>query len=76
MMHGTVPEQIYRRNYLTIGIRALFAVALLLLVWDGDVAAIDPGFKVLAFYSTDVEPDHVHTANDALAFYRVFGGKE
>ena len=75
MMHGTVPEQIYRRNYLTIGIRALFAVALLLLFWDGDVAAIDPGFKVLAFYSTDVEPDHVHTANDALAFYRVLAAK-
>lgn len=31
--------------------------------------AKEPEFKVLAFYSTDVEPDHVKTAKDALAFY-------
>jgi hypothetical protein len=70
MTHGTVPGKINRRNYITTGIRALLAFALLLLFWDGTVAASDHGFKVLAFYSTDVEPDHVHTANDALAFYR------
>ena len=26
----------------------------------------EPAFKVLAFYSTDVEPDHVKTAKDAF----------
>ena len=29
-----------------------------------------PRFKVLCFYSTDVESDHVRTANDAIAFYK------
>jgi uncharacterized protein len=75
MTHGAVPGKINRRNYLTTGIRALFGAALLLLFWGGPVAANDPGFKVLAFYSTDVEPDHVHTANDALAFYRDLAAK-
>ena len=75
MTHGTVPGKINRRNSLTTGIRARFAAALLFLFWGGPVAANDPGFKVLAFYSTDVEPDHVHTANDALAFYRDLAAK-
>jgi type 1 glutamine amidotransferase len=34
-----------------------------------------PAFKVLAFYSTDVEPDHVRTAKDALAFYQDLAAK-
>jgi uncharacterized protein len=75
MTHGTVPGKMSRRNYLTIGIRALFAAAFLFLFCSGPVAANDPAFKVLAFYSTDVEPDHVHTANDALAFYRNLAAK-
>jgi len=28
-----------------------------------------PAFKVLAFYRTDVEPDHIHFANDAISFF-------
>src|SRR5580704_4332788 len=32
-------------------------------------------FQVLAFYSTDVESDHVKTANDALDFYRGLAAK-
>ncbi|HEY2547944.1 MAG TPA: ThuA domain-containing protein [Candidatus Acidoferrum sp.] len=34
-----------------------------------------PAFKVLAFYSTDVEPDHVHAASDALVFFRDLASK-
>ena len=49
---------------------------LLLLFWSWRPSRKNPAFKVLAFYSTDVEPDHVHTANDALAFYRDAGGKK
>jgi hypothetical protein len=35
----------------------------------------EPKFKVLAFYSTDVESDHVKTANDAIAFYKELAAK-
>jgi uncharacterized protein len=35
----------------------------------------EPEFKVLAFYSTDVEPDHVKTAKDALGFYQELAAK-
>jgi type 1 glutamine amidotransferase len=37
--------------------------------------AQEPAFKVLAFYSTDVAPDRVHTANDSLAFFRELAAK-
>jgi hypothetical protein len=36
----------------------------------------EPAFKALAFYSIDVERDHVKTANDAIAFYRDVAVKE
>lgn len=39
------------------------------------LAPTGPAFKVLAFYSTDVEPDHVKTAKDALAFYAQLAAK-
>lgn len=45
-------------------------VAISAFAWNGPVFAQEPAFKVLAFYSTDVEPDHVHVANDALVFFR------
>ncbi len=57
------------------GFQKLFAVALVLLIWNTAAVAQEPAFKVLAFYSTDVEPDHVHTADDALAFYRALAAK-
>lgn len=75
MKQATVPGKTIRRTCLTTATRALFAAALLLLVSDGAAATKDPAFKALAFYSTDVEPDHVHTANDALAFYRDLAAK-
>lgn len=49
----------------------VFVAATLLAVLCGSVSlAAEPAFKILAFYSTDVESDHVKTANDAIAFYR------
>jgi len=53
---------------------ALLAAVLLVLFSDGTVAPMTV-FKVLAFYSRDVEPDHLHSANDALAFYRDLAAK-
>lgn len=35
-----------------------------------------PAFKVLALYTTDVEPDHVHFANDALRFFGALAEKQ
>jgi hypothetical protein len=61
---------------LLAGFRALLGGALLLLFWSSAAIAQEPAFKVLAFYSTDVEPDHVHTANDALAFFRGLAAKK
>jgi uncharacterized protein len=70
MKQAIVPECTRRRIYLVTEIRTLLVAVVLLLFWNVAAAAQEPGFKVLAFYSTDVEPDHVHTANDALAFFR------
>ena len=70
MMRATLYGKRSRRPWLNAGIRVLFATALLAFVCAGLTFAKEPAFKVLAFYSTDVESDHVKTANDALAFYR------
>jgi hypothetical protein len=53
-----------------------FVAATVLAVLCGSAALVaEPSFKVLAFYSTDVEGDHVKTANDAIAFYRDLAAK-
>lgn len=53
-----------------------FVAATVLAVLCGSAAlAAEPSFKVLAFYSTDVEGDHVKTANDAIDFYRDLAAK-
>ena len=65
-----------RRNFLVLGIRALCAFAVLVSLCNGPVSAEEQAFKVLAFYSTNVEPDHVHVANDALIFFRELAAKE
>ncbi len=63
-----------RRNCLAAGLCAFCAAALLLLFVGLERRATkEPAFKVLAFYSTDVEPDHVHTAKDALGFLSRIG---
>jgi uncharacterized protein len=62
-------------------VRVVTAIAVLssALSWPGAAGvtknADHPDFKVLAFYSTDVEPDHVRTANDAIAFYQALAAK-
>ncbi len=63
-----------RRRFLTSGAVVIGFVTLLGLGANG-TAANEPDFKVLAFYSTDVEPDHVKTAKDALAFYQELAAK-
>jgi type 1 glutamine amidotransferase len=75
MKQATVPGRTHRRIYLITRFQALLVAALLLLFWNMAADAQEPAFKVLAFYSTDVEPDHVHTANDALAFFRRLAAK-
>ena len=55
--------------------RCLFVAGLLLSLWSATAVANEPAFKVLAFYSTTVEPDHVHVANDALVFFKDLAAK-
>jgi len=49
----------------------IFVEAIIFAILCGSTTfAGEPALKLLAFYSTDVESDHVKTANDAIAFYR------
>ncbi len=71
-----------RRRSLFLGLIAIAgAFVASPLIGDGlgvapaSARATEPAFKVLAFYSTDVEPDHVKTAKDALAFYQELATK-
>src|ERR1700693_1335622 len=75
MKQATVPGRTRRRSFWVAWFRALLVATLLLLFWNMAAVAQEPAFKVLAFYSTDVEPDHVHTANYALAFFRGLAAK-
>jgi type 1 glutamine amidotransferase len=62
-------------GYLRLVFRAICGAALLLCSCNIVAAAKEPAFKALAFYSTDVEPDHIRVAKDALAFFRELAGK-
>src|SRR5580692_13089879 len=75
MKRATASGRTSRKIYLVAAFRALLLGALLLLFWNIVAVAQEPAFKVLAFYSTDVEPDHVHTAKDALGFFRELAAK-
>src|SRR5580658_4764186 len=75
MKQSTASGRTPRKIYVVVGFRALLLGALLLLFWNVAAVAQESAFKVLAFYSTGVEPDHVHTANDALAFYQALAAK-
>ena len=58
-------------------VRFVLAAALFLWATPNTVGAPnEPAFKVLVFYSTTVEPDHVHVANDALAFFKELAAKD
>src|SRR5712664_1265224 len=61
-----------RRTFL----RVFVAVTIFAVLFGSVTLAAEPAFKVLAFYSTDVESDHVNTANDAIAFYRKLAAKD
>ncbi len=56
--------------------RALCAGVLLFSLWSRVAQAQQPTFKALAFYSTNVEPDHVRTGNEGLAFFHELAEKD
>jgi uncharacterized protein len=62
-----------RRNNL---FRMLFVAFLLLFFWNCSIVAQTPTFRALAFYSTNVERDHVVTGNEGLAFFRELAAKD
>ena len=64
-----------RRGLLSALVPAMLAAAFAIISFSCFTRAAEPAFKVLAFYSTDVEPDHVKTAKDALAFYSDLASK-
>jgi uncharacterized protein len=57
-------------------LRAVCATILSLSFWTGTATAQAPAFRALAFYSTNVEPDHVRTGNEGLSFFRDLAAKE
>jgi uncharacterized protein len=76
MNHAHVRMTARRKRFLVAVVQTIMATALTLILSTGFTPAAEPAFKVLAFYSTDVEPDHVKTANDALAFYKGLAAKD
>ncbi len=51
-------------------VRTFCAMAFFLCAGTTGAMAQKPAFRALAFYSTNVEPDHVRTGNEGLAFFR------
>src|SRR5580692_4332451 len=64
-----------RSTHRIAGFRALCVLSVLAFLCAGPAVAKEPAFRALALYSTDVEPDHVHTAKDALVFFREVAAK-
>jgi uncharacterized protein len=54
----------------------VFTLAALFLLWPSAVCAQTPAFRALAFYSTNVEPAHVLTGNEGLAFFKELAAKD
>jgi type 1 glutamine amidotransferase len=75
MNQARVGQRVRCSGFLFAAIQVLLTASLLTTVWSGPACAKEPAFKVLAFYSIDVEPDHVKTAKDALAFYQELAAK-
>jgi len=75
MNQARVGERVRGRGFFFAAIQVLLTAGLLTTVSSGPAGAKEPAFKVLAFYSIDVEPDHVKTAKDALAFYQELAAK-
>src|SRR5258708_23943825 len=75
MDRSGIALNVRRRTFLAAATRGMLAFAFAVIISSGFAQAAEPAFKVLAFYSTDVEPDHVKTAKDALAFYSELAAK-
>ena len=56
--------------------RMVWALVSMMIMVDTASATHAHRFRVLAFYSTDVERDHVDFANDALKFYKTAAEKD
>ena len=76
-MAATISSERFRKGMPVLGYLSTFCVAVIAYcAWCNPASAKEPAFKVLAFYSTNVEPDHVRTGNDALAFFRELAAKD
>jgi uncharacterized protein len=62
--------------FITRRCRPLCVAFLATLLCSSSVMAQQPAFRALAFYSTNVEPDHVRTGNEGLAFFREVAAKD
>ena len=56
-------------------LRILVEAIIVAVLCGSATLAAGPALKFVAFYSTNVESDHVKTANDAIAFYRDLAAK-
>jgi uncharacterized protein len=65
-----------KRNALPVAMCASSAIALFLCLFASGALAQKPLFRALAFYSTNVEPAHVRTGNEGLAFFRDLAAKD
>jgi type 1 glutamine amidotransferase len=64
-----------KRKPFTTAVRTFCAIVFLLCVGTTGAMAPKPAFRALAFYSTNVEPAHVRTGNEGLAFFRDLAAK-
>jgi uncharacterized protein len=63
-------------QFRTVTVSAFFVLLFLLSVGNSQAAAQTPAFRALAFYSTNVEPAHIKTGNEALAFFKDLAAKD
>jgi type 1 glutamine amidotransferase len=64
-----------KRKPFATAVRTFCAIVFLLCVGTTGAMAPKPAFRALAFYSTNVEPAHVRTGNEGLAFFRDLAAK-
>jgi uncharacterized protein len=69
-------ETVRPESVTTALLRAACVAVLILSFWTCTTSPQAPAFRALAFYSTNVEPDHVRTGNEGLAFFRELAAKE
>jgi len=78
MSEETVPaKRNYRPAFNRASVVLVFCIAVFMpFRWTSQMSAAGPAFRALAFYSTDVEPDHVKTGNEGLTFFRELAAKD